>query len=572
MAEEIKNDQLDERIKTIAERSGPLGVFLELYDIYRVLDEFPITHYQVSGNCVYYNNNPVEVRDDDKGHKNFYICSSVEGDPLCGKMLTAYDLLVYTHFSRRVNGKPTKKAYEEADVAIAGLKDVLVYFCREPWETELTRDKMENVETTVYNVSLIMQKDEFFATLKYNNWKNRYEWQDEYFEDHHVNIFIKHIVERYGLTKLVPKVVYDSLPFIRAIRSYDPLVDYLEACFKDYGASGTEEIDHYLQEYLGAEDSDYIKEVGRLLLVGSVGRAFVPGIKFDTMFLLQGEKQGQGKSTLVAKLGAGFGTDNISLKDFENHQRLGEKLRNGAWLSEIPEMNGLKAIDENTLKALLSVREDTFRPAYGRTVETFKRRTVFIGTINNLDDVFTDVKNRRFIVVQCDANRQTKYSYEDSDLSEEDVRKLWGQAVALYRSGAYDKEGLILSKPSQAIAEKLCDSLVRHELALSQLEDYLRMPRGDDWDTLQKGDRAKRFKNFLEDYNAPLGDWVEVTSLPEIVFEMLGYDITNNVGDDRAIQQIKKELQRFGYQKWKKVPIRGYGKTVQVFRREVKNA
>ena len=54
----------------------------------------------------------------------------------------------------------------------------------------------------------------------------------------------------------------------------------------------------------------------------------------------------------------------------------------GAWLIEMAELSGLRKAEVEAVKHFISKQEDTFRPAYGRTAETYLRQCVFFGTTN----------------------------------------------------------------------------------------------------------------------------------------------------------------------------------------------
>ena len=51
-------------------------------------------------------------------------------------------------------------------------------------------------------------------------------------------------------------------------------------------------------DYLGADDTEYVRAVTRKTIVAAVARIFKPGIKFDSILVISG-KQGIGKSTLI---------------------------------------------------------------------------------------------------------------------------------------------------------------------------------------------------------------------------------------------------------------------------------
>ena len=67
-------------------------------------------------------------------------------------------------------------------------------------------------------------------------------------------------------------------------------------------------VDTLLVDYLGAEDTPYVRAVTRKTLIGAIQRVWEPGCKFDTVLVLDG-KPGIGKSTLLRKLGGKWFSD-----------------------------------------------------------------------------------------------------------------------------------------------------------------------------------------------------------------------------------------------------------------------
>ena len=65
---------------------------------------------------------------------------------------------------------------------------------------------------------------------------------------------------------------------------------------------GVKRVETLLVNYLGADDSLYVRAITRKLLCAAYVRVHNPGAKFDNMIVLNGG-QGIGKSTLINKLG-----------------------------------------------------------------------------------------------------------------------------------------------------------------------------------------------------------------------------------------------------------------------------
>ena len=91
-------------------------------------------------------------------------------------------------------------------------------------------------------------------------------------------------------------------------RSYHPIREYL-AALPEW--DGVPRVDTLLIDYLGAEDNSYVRAVTRKTLCAAVRRVQAPGVKFDTMLVLNGP-QGIGKSTLISRLAGEWFSDSLN--------------------------------------------------------------------------------------------------------------------------------------------------------------------------------------------------------------------------------------------------------------------
>jgi predicted P-loop ATPase len=154
------------------------------------------------------------------------------------------------------------------------------------------------------------------------------------------------------------------------------------------------------------------------MFIAAARRVLQPGVKFDTMIVLEG-KQGSGKSTAL-KILAGeefFSDQDIISVDSKTQMELLE----GVWIYEICELSGLRHTEISKVKSFLSRQEDRGRPAYGRYKEVLKRQSIFIGTTN--DDTYLKDKtgNRRYWPV--------KTGEIDLAAIERDRDQLWAEAL-----------------------------------------------------------------------------------------------------------------------------------------------
>ncbi|WKB37226.1 virulence-associated E family protein [Terrilactibacillus sp. S3-3] len=155
-------------------------------------------------------------------------------------------------------------------------------------------------------------------------------------------------------------------------------------------------------DYLGASDNPYVRAVTRKTLCAAIARVLTPGIKFDSMLVLNGP-QGAGKSTLIAKLGGDWFSDSLSLSDTKD-KTAAEKLQ-GYWILEIGELAGLKKAEVETLRSFLSRQNDIYRASFGRRATPHLRQCVFFGTTNAEKGYLRDTTgNRRFWPVKTPGN------------------------------------------------------------------------------------------------------------------------------------------------------------------------
>jgi predicted P-loop ATPase len=232
----------------------------------------------------------------------------------------------------------------------------------------------------------------------------------------------------------------DSMALEFEKHTFHPVKDYLNGVKWD----GTKRVDTLLIDYLGSEDNIYTREAIRKMLVGAVARIFRPGCKYDLVLTLVGD-QGTGKSTLAKKLGGRWFSDTFMTV----HGKEALEQIQGAWIIEMAELSGLRKAEVEAVKHFISKQEDSFRPAYARTSETYKRQCIFIGTTNNKDFLSDSSGNRRFIPVDVKSPEQADKSVWE-DLTDLEIDNIWAEAVTMFKNG----EPLFMSPEADKIAKK----------------------------------------------------------------------------------------------------------------------
>ena len=203
--------------------------------------------------------------------------------------------------------------------------------------------------------------------------------------------------------------------------AYHPVREYLDALVWD----GKTRLDTLLSYFLGAEDNAYIRSAGRKWMIASIARIRDPGCKFDHMLILIGA-QGVGKSQFFNRIARHQAWFSDSMSKFDNSKEAMEQLA-GKWIIEIGELSVMKRSEVESIKTFLTKQDDSYRPSYGRRLETFPRQCVFGGTTNRDDFLQDATGNRRFWPVPI---TDTKRMW--GELTPEIVDQLWAEADAAY--------------------------------------------------------------------------------------------------------------------------------------------
>ncbi|MGY6570566.1 MAG: VapE domain-containing protein [Salinarimonas sp.] len=204
-------------------------------------------------------------------------------------------------------------------------------------------------------------------------------------------------------------------------RAYHPVIDYLDGLIWD----GVPRLDTWLSDYCEVDDTELNREFGARFLIGGVRRIKQPGVKFDTMLVLEG-RQGVGKSLLAARLAvrAEWFCGNLNLNA---DAKTKAELVSRAWIVECQELDGARKATLDAIKAFLATPIDTYRPAYAHTAGSFPRHCVIVGTTNEDAYLRDPTGNRRYWPV--------KVGSIDIESFSRDVHQLWAEAVVREQAG-----------------------------------------------------------------------------------------------------------------------------------------
>ena len=198
-----------------------------------------------------------------------------------------------------------------------------------------------------------------------------------------------------------------------------PIRDYLQSLRWD----GVPRIHNWLQQYLGVEDSAYVRSVGSKWLISAVARVMRPGCKADHMLILEGH-QGIGKSTALEVLAGRYFTDAVGNMSDKDAALAVQRV----WIVEIGELSSFKKTSEvEHIKGFITRTTDRIRPPYGRYVQEMARQCVFAGTTNQDQYLTDETGNRRFWPVMC--------RRADIDGLREMRDQLWAEALTAFEDG-----------------------------------------------------------------------------------------------------------------------------------------
>ena len=213
--------------------------------------------------------------------------------------------------------------------------------------------------------------------------------------------------------------VSEALSALSLLKPYHPIREYLD----DLEWDGNDRLSDFFTRYCGAPASTYATGVAEIFFKAAVGRVYRPGIKFDTMVVLEGT-QGCGKSTLVQILGGEHALEGLPNKSDLNHKDVIQAIQ-GHWLVEIEELAAMRKTDVDSMKAFLSRTSDKARFAYAREAKEYPRQCVFVGTTNDAQYLLDSTGNRRFLPIAV----ETVYLQQLA----EDRDQIWAQATAMWR-------------------------------------------------------------------------------------------------------------------------------------------
>ena len=460
--EELSRMKLVKKQGDPEEKTGIIGAFCRTYDCYRAMEELIPGEYlptDMDGRFTYSMGSTTGGAVIYEGGKFLY--SHHATDPCSGRLVNAFDLVRLHKFGDMdedaepgtpTNRLPSSNAMKEL---AAGLPEVVTLFNTERYEqaqeafsetvpaevpegdmdwirTLASNPKTGAINNTVDNIVIIIKNDptlkgrvefnEFLNTvqthggLPWNRETSRREWMD--YDDSGLRWYLEKV---YGITG--KDKIYDGLSKAAQDCLVNDVKEYLKS-MPDW--DGVTRLDSLLIDYLGAEDTAYVRAVTRKSLVAAVARIMEPGCKYDYMLIMTGP-QGVGKSMLLRTLGGRWYSD--SIVTFEGKDAA-ESLQ-GQWIVEVAELSAMGRSRNEVMKQFISKQDDVFRKAYGRRTNRYPRQCVIFGTTNDSEFLRDTTGNRRFWPVEV-TGEGTKSVFDDLP---DELPQIWAEAKVRYVMG-----------------------------------------------------------------------------------------------------------------------------------------
>jgi hypothetical protein len=251
-----------------------------------------------------------------------------------------------------------------------------------------------------------------------------------------------------GLDKVTHRTVFSCIQALSKKNARSPMLDWVRSLKWD----GKSRLDSWLIRLWGVKDETFSREICVKWLVGACARLDKPGTKIDWLLIVTG-RQGVGKSSMPAIL---FGGNSLTLYGDNSDKDL-HMLLHSALVVGFDEMDSFSRKESSTLKAMITRSEDSFRPPYGASVETFPRRFTLYGCGDKAEFIQNDPAGyRRYPVIR--AERKLDFAGLEAEREQ-----LWAEAWAAYKSGSvafWEVAGASERAEEFTIANPLDDQLI----------------------------------------------------------------------------------------------------------------
>lgn len=289
----------------------------------------------------------------------------------------------------------------------------------------LKYDEDGKLLNTIGNFDAIIKNDEHFKGIRFNLLSNMPEIEENgklrQWEDTDSSEMRKYIEDNYKIHN--PSKCTDAFNCVCRERSYHPIKEIINGIKWD----GVSRVERFLIDILNCDDTPYTREASRLIFAGGIHRTYNAGCKFESVIILIGTTQGEGKSNVIKWLAIDdkYYTDLATIDGNKGVEGI-----SGKWICELSELKAFKNSDADSIKAFISRTSDYLRKAYRENEKDYPRQCIFIGTVNNEQFLTDKTGNRRFFPVKVHSDG---YDIGDKETSIRDyIKQCWAEAKVLY--------------------------------------------------------------------------------------------------------------------------------------------
>lgn len=282
-------------------------------------------------------------------------------------------------------------------------------------------------------------------------------------------ILYSELIKESGLKKISSQTIEDYMTLQAKHNNYNPVLQYIEheimmREMQDMNAwDGIDRIQQIYDIFKIAEN-----DISRMLIrkwlmqcIAGLHNTLEESFSLDIVLVFQG-RQGLGKTRFFERL-ARLGKDNFFREgaciDPRNKDSIMQVTT--AWICELGEIGSTMRKDTDAVKAFLTSANDTYRPPYGKTHETYPRLTSFVGTVNDEQFLVDRTGNRRFATIQLDPTLRIPAE----KIQQFDSLQLWIQVYEMVeeaiRQGETYSSCFRLNEEEKAALEKRNSKLIK---------------------------------------------------------------------------------------------------------------
>ncbi len=291
------------------------------------------------------------------------------------------------------------------------------------------------------NIETILLNDPAVRDLAWNTVEMQPQWRSGPLKDAHPDsldtALVNWLVSSEYRLNVSRADAAANLYMVSRRRLYEPVAEWLRSLQWDGVSRAYRLLTHYFQIQVG--NKHYLESIAEKWLIGAVARALKPGCQMDTTLLLADNGEGgQGKTTFARILGGPWYGKLDGTIDKDALLKV-----TGKWIVEFAEMSSSKRTDREHMRAFLTDMTDRFRPPYGRVVQEFPRRAVFVATSNDDTPIQDAFGRRRYWPVRVEKELLR-------DELEADREQLFAEAVVLLDGG----ERWWMTREEEAVANE----------------------------------------------------------------------------------------------------------------------